>query len=381
MMVLKRSMPEHLKGRFEKKTGRVLTQPCQGDQSKKLKCPTCGIIVKDLIRHTRERHRSTKLSETTGGKRPANSAPLGGSSDAKRQKEEMKTLAVNPLFQWSNADILQLTDDLLYKLQQERSRQDTGGIDREVMVRLGQLFMQRAFGVEVSRAPFLVDTDGNCLPNTLSYIRNPNQTAQMTAEAGTGLRQEVMGNVIEFIKEASMEELEPIQVAAAARNEEEVGMVEWLTRDELVDKLTRYKEDGTWSGDLGDIMPRLYASFTKSPIFIIVMCSDRKTMIGYFVNPSFNQPTLRPAASPVMFDHSHYEPLIVPQQFMEAWEAICTTHETQELAEAAIKVQLTDEDIQKLSGERRDATVQTPSTTEAEHRHQGQDDWSNVAGD
>ena len=246
MMVLKRSMPEHLKGRFEKKTGRVLTQPCQGDQSKKLKCPTCGIIVKDLIRHTRERHRSTKLSETTGGKRPANSAPLGGSSDAKRQKEEMKTLAVNPLFQWSNADILQLTDDLLYKLQQERSRQDTGGIDREVMVRLGQLFMQRAFGVEVSRAPFLVDTDGNCLPNTLSYIRNPNQTAQMTAEAGTGLRQEVMENVIEFIKEASMEELEPIQVAAAGSTGD-VGTVAWLTREELLAKLARYKNNGEWA--------------------------------------------------------------------------------------------------------------------------------------
>jgi hypothetical protein len=42
-------------------------------------------------------------------------------------------------------------------------------------------------------------------------------------------------------------------------------------------------------------MPQLYASFTNSPIFVIVMCSNRKTMIGYFVNPShiFNRPTLR----------------------------------------------------------------------------------------
>ena len=35
MSVLKRSLPEHLKGRFEKKTGKVLTQPCQGDEPKR----------------------------------------------------------------------------------------------------------------------------------------------------------------------------------------------------------------------------------------------------------------------------------------------------------------------------------------------------------
>ena len=284
------------------------------------------------------------------------------------------------IFQWSNADILQLTDDLLFKLQQERSKQDTGGIDQEQMVRLGQLFMERAFDIEVSRAPFLVDTNGNCLPNTLSYIANPNQTEEMTAEGGTALRQVVVGEVIDFIKTASVEALEPIQVAAAARTPEEVGMVESLTRDELVTKLTTYKEDGTWAGDLGDLMPQLYASFTNSPIFVIVVCSDRKTMIGYFVNPShiFNRPTLRTAASPVMLDQTHYEPLIVPQASMEAWEAICGSHETQELAMAAIQVQLTEEDLQKLrDGERSDGA----GTTAAEQRQQGQDDGSNLAGD
>ena len=286
------------------------------------------------------------------------------------------------IFQWSNADIIQLSDDLLYKLQQQRSREDTGGIDQEEMVRLGQLFMKRAFDIEVSRAPFLVDTDGNCLPNTLSYIGNPNQTEQMTAEGGTRLRQVVVGQVIDFVKEASMEALELIQVAAAARTEE-VGMVEWLTRDELVTRLQTYKEDGTWAGDLGDVMPQLYASFTNSPIFVIVMCSNRKTMIGYYVNPShiFNRPTLRTAASPVMLDHRHYEPLIVPQGCMEAWEAICGSHETQELAMAAIQVQLSEEDLRGLRGERRDGTGATPSTTAAEQRQQGQDDGSNLAGD
>ena len=63
---------------------------------------------------------------------------------------------------------------------------------------------------------------------------------------------------------------------------------------------------------------------------------------------------------------------------MEAWEAICGSHETQELAMAAIQVQLTEEDLQKLrDGERSDGA----GTTAAKQRQQGQDDRSNLAGD
>ena len=139
--------------------------------------------------------------------------------------------------QWSNAQILKLTEDLLCKLVEHRSRLDTGGVDQEHMVRLGQLFMDRAFSITTSRAPFLVDTNGNCLPNSLAFIANPNQTQEDTAEGGTGLRKVVMGEVLDYIRKASMEALEPIQAAAAAST---ANLGDWLSRDELLTLLGQY---------------------------------------------------------------------------------------------------------------------------------------------
>ena len=375
MMILKRSLDEHLKGRLDKKTGKVVTQPCQGEDSKKVKCPTCGIIVKDLRRHTRERHRASKISESMARKRPANSPPLDGNIDGKRQKRGVAPSPAKPAFKWRNADILQLTEELQLQLQLQRSRVDSGGVNREEMVRFGELFMKRAFDIDVGRAPFLVPTDGDCLPFTLSFIRDTNQTKQMTVEGGTGLRKLVVGEALDFIKESSMEALEPIQVATAPKTGG-VAEVEWLTRDELLANLKIYRNNGTWAGDLGDLMPQLYASFTKNPIFVIVPYKKLKKIIGYFVKPChiFNQPTVKTAASAVIHCQNHYEPLIVPRHCMEAWEAICESHETEELAIAAIQVQLSDDDL----GGVMEGT--SASTTAAEERQQGQDARTNFEG-
>ena len=261
--------------------------------------------------------------------------------------------------QWSNAQILKLTEDLLCKLGEHRSRQDTGGVDQEEMVRLGQLFMERAFSITTSRAPFLVDTDGNCLPNCLAFIANPNQTQEETAEGGTGLRKMVMGEVLDYIRKASVEALKPIQAAAAAST---ANLGAWLSRDELLTLLGHYREDGVWAGDLGDLMPQLYASFTNTPLFVIVYDSDQKKIMGYFLSPSyvFNQPTLTAAPRPLICFQNHYEPLLVPEGFREAWEAIFNSHQTHELGMAAIQVHLTEEDLEGGDGERRaGATVTT----------------------
>ena len=96
-------------------------------------------------------------------------------------------------------------------------------------------------------------------------------------------------------------------------------------------------------------------------------------MIGYFINPShiFNRPTLRTAASPVMLFQRHYEPLVVPEGFKEAWEAICASHETQELEMAAIQVQLSEEDLIGVRGERRDGRGTTTAAAAAGGRSGG----------
>ena len=250
-------------------------------------------------------------------------------------------------FKWDEADILELTDNIMFKIMQQRSLEDRGGVDRETMLRLGQMFMRRAFGLEVSLAPFVVDTDGNCLPNTLHYIANPTKNQQETAEGGTALRKRVISEALNFIRNASPEELESVQVAASGGD-----LTASLTKEELLEKIGQYGEDGVWAGDLGDIMPQIYASFSNTPVFIIAHSATENCMVGYFLKPAkiFKQTTLRPP-SPVMIYQRHYEPLVIPRGSIEAWDAIYEGFVMQELQMAlGIRVQLSEEDLTALRG-------------------------------
>ena len=385
MMVIKRSLREHLDGRLDKRSGRVLTKPCQGEDSKKVKCPTCGIMVMNLKRHIRERHQSSKV-ESSGQKRPADSARPDAITDAKRQKQLMTPLPEKQVFKWSQADILQLTDDLLYKLQVQRSKEDTGGVDQEQMVRLGGFFMERALGIETRRAPFLVDTNGNCLSLSLSFLSNPNQTEELTVEGAAALKRVVVEKALAFIRKAPLEALVPIQMAAAPKTAT-IGELPLLSRDQLLTLLARYKDDGVWAGDLGDLMPQLYCSFTNTPLFVIAYHSEAKKIIGYFLNPSyvFNQPSHTTIPWPIIHFQHHFEPLVVPACFREAWEAMYESHQEENLGMAAIQLQLTDEDLAGGGGERSDgtggATSRTTAAAEAQQRQQEQDDGQNLPGD
>ena len=240
-------------------------------------------------------------------------------------------------------DILELTEDLLYKLGQQRSKEDVGGVDQELMVRLGQVFMQRAFGLVVWRAKFLVSTDGNCLPNALACINNPNKTKGETAERGDRLREVVIGKAIDYIGLASMEDLELIKAAAGGN----------FSKEELLTKLESYRASGEWAGDLGDLMPQIYASFTNTPLFVIAY-SENNSLVGYFLKPSyiFKQPTLSAASSAVVHFQHHFEPVIIPNRLVRAWEAIYESYDTQDLQMAAIRVQLTQEDLRGDVGQR-----------------------------
>ena len=168
------------------------------------------------------------------------------------------------------------------------------------------------------------------------------------------MRKLVIRKVLDYVKNCSTKALEPIQSAAAASG---AKLGEWLTREQLLTRLETYRKKGEWSGDLGDLMPQIYASFTNTPMFVIVYDDQDQRVIGYFLRPEdvFNQPTLRRAPSPVINNQRHFEPLNVPIEFMEAWEAIYDGHDPQDGAIPGIQVALTDEDLRELRGERRDA--------------------------
>ena len=151
--------------------------------------------------------------------------------------------------------------------------------------------------------------------------------------------------------------------------------------------LTRYREDGVWAGDLGDLMPQIYASFTNTPLFVILYNTDTKKIMGYFLKPSyvFNQPTFTFTPRVVVRHQSHYEPIVVEKQAMTAWQQIYEAWETQQLGMAAIQLTLNEEDLGGIEEERMDAGAADEGKSGGDvgpgQRQQGQDDGGHAAGD
>ena len=286
---------------------------------------------------------------------------------------------------WSPADILQLSEDLLYKLAEQRSLKDPGGVNQLHMVRMGLIFMERALGIPATKAPFLIDKRGNCLPNTLAYIANPNQNEEETIESGADLRNVVMVEALEVVRRSTSETLRLIQAAAAPSSKNLGDKDESLTKQQLLEKLGRYRRDGVWAGELGDLMPQIYSSFTHTPLFVIVHNSNTNQLIGYFINPYnvFNQPTYDHAARVIIWHKNHFEPLQIPEAFRMSWEAVYENFLTQDLGMAAIQLTLTEDDLEDIVGQGRDENGPNPNTTgdgEYEQRQQKQDDEGSCAG-
>ena len=362
MMILKRSLPEHLYGRLDK-TGTVINQPCKGNneggKSKKVRCTICGILVKDLRRHTKERHEKkgqpVQSSKSVGGKRPAESAAGDTIRDAKKKKQGESPLPQEPkqTIQMSPADILRTFEDWIYKYQQRKSMEEVSGINQEEMIMEAIRFMENALGITMSRAPFTIDLDGDCLYNCLAFIANPHLSKEENSQMGTTLRWTVMEEAIEMIRTMPGDRLQPILLAAAGDDSGEL-----LTREELLAMLERYRENGQWEGALGDLIPQLCASFTRTPLFVIWIDLDNNQTTGYFVNPAhvFDQPEYESVPRVVVRMNDHYEPLLLPGEANEALKAIYRHAQTSHLQMAAIRLPVTCKDGGGVMEKRRDRT-------------------------
>ena len=238
-----------------------------------------------------------------------------------------------PKIQLSEAQILRTLEDWIFKHQQRMSMEDTGGIDRDEMIEAGIRSLETALGITASSPPFTVELDGDCLWNALSIIANPNLSKEANARAGTVLRRRVMEEAIEMVRTMSSERLELIQAAAAPDDRGEP-----LTREELVTLLRRYQENGRWEGALGDLMPQIAASFTRTPLLVIWIGSDSSQTTGNFVNPQhvFHQPNNFSVLNVVVRYHNHYESLIVPADANEALMEVYRS--SQQLGMAAIQL-------------------------------------------
>ena len=239
-------------------------------------------------------------------------------------------------------------------------------------------FMLEAIGIEMSRAPFSIEPDGDCLYNTLAFIANPTFTKEESAEKGTATRQAVMEEAIEVISAMSSERLVPILAAAVSDKGKPV------TREELLAMLDRYRQNGQWDSGLGDLGPQLCASFTRTPLFVIWIDLISKKTTGYFVNPAhvFNQPEHESVPRVVVRMNNHYEPLLLPAEANEALVAIYRHTQTQQMQMAAIQLPVRSSGEVAMGGNE-DRNAMLTSTSEddgVEQRQQRQDDRGICAG-
>ena len=343
MMVIKRSLREHQEGRLNKKTGAWIVQPCKGNdpekKAKQYKCPTCGRLVKDLKRHIKERHDSKEVKPEL--KRPAESPQPQTSQEAKKQKQcdKKPTEAQKPkrTIQLSTAFITKTLEDVITKHQLQKSMEDDSGIDQKQMIEEGIAFTEESIGITVSKAPFIVEKDGNCLFTSEAFAANPSLTKEENAAMGTDLRQTLIGEAIDYVKNMSDESLLPIQIALT-----EGQRGEYMSREQVVGLFERFRTNGQWGGGLGDLMPQVVSSFTRTPLFVIWINTDQNQTTGVFVNPGdvFNMPEYVSVPRVVVRHNNHYEPLLVREADKEALQAMYRNAQQQQLAMGAIQLPL-----------------------------------------
>ena len=202
----------------------------------------------------------------------------------------------------------------------------TSTSNEEMALQEGISFMHDAMGITVTRPPFTVALDGDCLTNAIAIDPNINRTEEQNAEHGTAIRQMIFRRTIEHVRIMSPESVQVLQATAG------VG-----SKEELLRLLEDYTQNGRWSGDIGDLMPQMVSSFTNTPLFVIAIDPDNNQTSGYFFNPRhiFDMPELNSVPAVLVRQNKHYNRLLVSKQ---AEAALTLMYKETEAGEMGIRL-------------------------------------------
>ena len=236
------------------------------------------------------------------------------SQDQSQQEQEEEKI--------SKADILKPFEDFISWYHQQDSVEITKTVKQEMAILEGINFMEDALGITLTRPPFTVETDGDCLLNATAMDTSINRTIRQNAEHGTDLRQIIFTEAIEKVKTMAFEKMQLLQGAGGA-----------FSREHLVHLLEIYSQNGQWSGNLGDLMPQIVSSFINTPLFVIAINPDNNQTRGYFVNPShlFDMDEHNSVPIVLVRQDNHYNRLLVPEQAEAALTLIYKQAEPGEL--------------------------------------------------
>ena len=306
-MIVKTKLKEHIEGRLDKATGLKTKKGCKdkhsgGDEGPAMEtCPICfkSVKVTYASRHRAKFHAGEDREKFKG------------------QNEEMKKPVGqgNPKkFYFSRDFFLAALEEAQVKQAEQRSKEDLQPHEIQgLMVTRGLDFM-RDRAIVLRPPPRLVPMDGNCSYSMIALARDPSLGVMELHMEATHLRTSSIAWAIEMIRTMDEEGLQRVRLIATpdTRLEEEA---QHLTREELIERLQRFAQNGEYAGNLGDILLYVLSAFIQAPI-LVVDVNHADSPLGLFVSPRTlfgTEPVTNIPFVGVRL-RNHFEDLLVPEE-------------------------------------------------------------------
>jgi hypothetical protein len=183
----------------------------------------------------------------------------------------------------------------------------------------GVAFAASQLGILCRRPQAFIKLDGNCIWTSVCHAIDPTLQGAFLQQSGWELRVKALGTVIAMFGQLSEEEVEWLQAVSVKRKQTVP-----FSKEEIKCKLKSYMEGGQWSGELGDIIPQVVASYLCRPIMIIELTSADKAILKI----------VRPG---VVFDCGEEEENAVPLMLILHLNHFVPLHIDQGVEETAIE--------------------------------------------
>ena len=167
-------------------------------------------------------------------------------------------------------------------------------------------------GIKCVKPAYPVPMNGDCLWSCFAVTRNPYVTEEILKPEAFHLRFKGVGAAIERVGVMGEDHLAMVQAVIATRKGEP------QTREEIITELTKYMQSGTWSGDMGDLMPSAAASGLSQGLIIIHPTEPPYCTYAAPDCEMFTGKEDTPYPCIVVQQGNHYEPVLVHEDSKES---------------------------------------------------------------
>ena len=230
----------------------------------------------------------------------------------------------------SRAFFLAALEEAQVKQAEQRSKEDLQPHEIQGLMVSRGLAFTRERGLNLRPPPRFVPRDGNCSYSTIALAKDPSLAVMGLHMEATHLRTSSIDWAIEMIRGLDEEGLQRVRLVATPDQgfEEEA---EHLTREELIQRLQRYAENGEYAGNLGDILLYVLSAFIQAPI-LVVDVNHANSPLGLFISPRtlFGTEPVTNVPYVAVRLLNHLEALLVPEDAKIPLQEMFSAQEAQE---------------------------------------------------